>query len=59
MKFHSKNVFFAISKQQIQNISLGGKKKPSPYKRRGDFIVEHCIIFLIFFCLVMFHELQT
>jgi hypothetical protein len=28
------------------------------YKRWGDFIDEHCIIFSFFFCLVMFHESQ-
>jgi hypothetical protein len=35
------------------------RKKPLPYQRGGDFINGHCIIFSIFFCLVMFHESQT
>jgi hypothetical protein len=40
------------------NIFLLGKK-PLSYKRKWDFINGHCIIFLISFCLVMFHESQT
>jgi hypothetical protein len=35
------------------------RKKPLPYQRGGDFIDGHSISFLIFFCLVMFHEPQT
>jgi hypothetical protein len=34
-------------------------KKTLPYERGGDIIDGHCIIFSIFFCLVMFHEQQT
>jgi hypothetical protein len=37
--------------------SLG--KKPLPYQRRKYFIDGNCIIFSVFFCLVMFHEPQT
>jgi hypothetical protein len=32
------------------------KEKPLPYHRGGDFINGHCIIFSIFFCLVIFLE---
>jgi hypothetical protein len=35
------------------------EKKPLTYQRGGAFIDMHCIIFWIFFHLVMFHEPQT
>jgi len=35
------------------------RKKPLPYQKGGNFINGHCVIFSIFFCLVMFHEPQT
>jgi hypothetical protein len=35
------------------------KKKQLPYQRGGDFIDGNCIIFSIFFFLVMFYEPQT
>jgi hypothetical protein len=35
------------------------RKKSLPYQKVGDLIDVHCIIFSIFFCLVMFHEPQT
>jgi len=34
-------------------------KIPLPYQRGGAFINGHCIIFSIFFCLVIFDEPQT
>jgi hypothetical protein len=35
------------------------RKKPLPYKKGGDFVDDYCIIFSIFFSLVMFNEPQT
>jgi hypothetical protein len=35
------------------------KKKTIPNERERDFIVGLCIIFLDFFCLIMFYESQT
>jgi hypothetical protein len=35
------------------------KKQPLPYGRGGYFIGGFCIIFSIFFYLVMFHDPQT
>ncbi len=32
------------------------REKPLPYQKGGDFIDGHCIIFSIFFCLVMYDE---
>jgi hypothetical protein len=40
------------------NIYILGKK-PLPYKKGGDFVDDYCIIFSIFFSLVMFNEPQT
>jgi hypothetical protein len=50
-----KCVFLHLFNNECIIISLLGKK-PLPYQRGGDFIDGHCIIFSIFFCLVMFHE---
>jgi hypothetical protein len=35
------------------------RKRPLPYQIRRDFINGHCIIFSLFFCLVMFYEPKT
>jgi hypothetical protein len=42
----------------MHNNALFSRKKQLPYARGGDFIGGLCIIFLIFFYLVMFHELH-
>jgi len=39
--------------------SLIFKENPLLQQRGGDFMDVHCIIFSIFFCLIMFHEPQT
>jgi hypothetical protein len=49
---------FSFSKQYMHN-NIFLQKKPPPYERGGIFINENCVIFKVFFCLVMFHESQT
>jgi hypothetical protein len=53
-----KCVCFAFLNNKCIIIYILGKK-PLPYQRGGDFINGHCIIFSIFFSLVMFNEPQT
>jgi hypothetical protein len=53
-----KCVFFAFLHNKCIIITFLGKN-PLPYQRGGDFIDGYCIIFSIFFCLVMFYEPQT
>jgi hypothetical protein len=53
-----KCVFFAFLSNKFIIIYILGNKS-LPYQRGGDFIDGNCIIFSIFFCLVMFHESQT
>jgi hypothetical protein len=52
-----KSVFFAFLSNKC--IIYIYRENPLPYQRGGDFINGHCIIFSIFFSLVMFHKPQT
>jgi len=54
-----KMCFFTFFWQWMHNNILLSGKKTIIYQRGGDFIDVHCIIFSIFFNLVMFHESQT
>jgi hypothetical protein len=54
-----KCVFFTFLNNNCIIIYILKGKKPLPYQRGGGFKDGHCIIFSIFFCLVMFHEPQT
>jgi hypothetical protein len=49
---------FLEKKWMHNNIFLLGKKM-LPYQKEQDFINGHCIIFLLSFCLAMFHGSQT
>jgi len=53
-----KCVFFAFLNNKCIIIYIL-EKNPLPYQRGGDLIDGHCIIFSIFFWLVMFYEPQT
>jgi hypothetical protein len=59
MKLHSKNVCFLKFWTINANNIFFQRKKSLPYQKVGDLIDVHCIIFSIFFCLVMFHDPQT
>jgi hypothetical protein len=52
-------VFFLFFNNNGKIFYVFEKKKPIPNEREKYFIIGHCIIFLDFFCLVMFYEPQT
>jgi hypothetical protein len=54
-----KSVFLHFFGNECIIISYFQEKKTMIYQRGGDFTDVHCIIFSIFFYLVMFHESQT
>jgi hypothetical protein len=54
-----KNVFFLHLFINKCIICFLFKKKPLSYEKGGDFVGGLCIIIIIFFYLVMFHESQT